>query len=88
MLRTFEAIKRSSFFNAIFSLRPISENASAEIRADAQQIAYYIPKRQTARQHKTPITGASAEIIAFALNLLYVKLNSTSSAVIRCMRGD
>ena len=31
---TFEAIKRSSFFNAIFNLCPSSEKASAEIGAD------------------------------------------------------
>ena len=33
---TFEAIKRSSFFNGIFNLCPKSENASAEILAFAR----------------------------------------------------
>ena len=43
MLRTFEAIKRSSFFNEIFNFCPISEKASAEIRADAQQMTNFVP---------------------------------------------
>ena len=36
MLRIFEAIKKSPFFNANFHSHPISENASAEIGADAR----------------------------------------------------
>ena len=35
----FEAIKKSPFFNVIFTLRPFPANASAEIEADAQKKA-------------------------------------------------
>ena len=40
MLRIFEAIKKSPFFNANFHFRPSSANDSAEIGADAQQKTY------------------------------------------------
>ncbi len=52
MLRTFEAIKRSPFFNGNYPFRTLSKNASAEFEADAQQIS--AKKLPT---HKTPLRG-------------------------------
>ena len=56
MLRIFEAIKKSPFFNVIFPLCPSSEKASAEIVASACLSTDYVPKWLTARLHKTGVT--------------------------------
>ena len=56
MLRIFEAIKKSPFFNVNFDSHTISENASAEIGADAQQC-------------KTPIIIPSCNISTQNCNL-------------------
>ena len=41
MLRIFEAIKKSPFLNGNFLLSSLPANASAEIKADAQQITFF-----------------------------------------------
>ena len=61
---TFEVSFR--FFNANSITRPDSENALAEIGADAKLKPQQGSLASVARQHKTPVTGASAEIVAFA----------------------
>ena len=66
MLRTFEAIKRSPFSGGNSFARPTSEKASAEIVAFARLKFWLRSLAGIARLHKTPVTGASAEIVASA----------------------
>ena len=53
MLRIFEAIKKSPFFNANSITHTIPENASAEILANAQLMIDYFIKISTAMQNRS-----------------------------------
>ena len=82
MLRTFETIKRSSFYKprlaVNFPSRSFSDNASAEFGDDAQQITFFSEKI-----NKTPLRGVMPQRMIYhpmiGISTLFYSVNSSPS---------
>ena len=78
MLRIFEAIKKSPFFNANFHFRPLSANASAEIVAFARLNFQQGSLARIARQRKTGVTPE------FRIGSLTILITNQSQELLAC----